>query len=108
MKKYFSLWLAALLTAGTVSAQSSGSARPHTKNSSQDLTWKARKGSSLASKRNTGITRPDSSARVPDNRTEYMKDGQMATRTGHQATAINSDEYQSIRDRSGKKRKEHQ
>jgi hypothetical protein len=44
--------------------------------------------------------------RIPvDNRKEYMQDGQLATATGHQATPINSDEYQSPRDSSLRKRK---
>jgi hypothetical protein len=40
----------------------------------------------------------------PDNRKEYMQDGQLATYTGHQAAPINSDEFQSPRkDRQAKK-----
>jgi hypothetical protein len=39
------------------------------------------------------------------NRKEYVKDGQLATPTGHEATPINSDQYQSPRDSSDKKRK---
>ena len=46
-----------------------------------------------------------STANQPDNRKEYMKDGQLATSTGHQATPVNSDQYQSLRDSSSKKRK---
>jgi hypothetical protein len=47
-----------------------------------------------------------SATTVPnDNRKEYVKDGQLATATGHQATPTNSDEYQSSRDSSGKKKK---
>jgi len=40
-----------------------------------------------------------------DNRKEYVKDGQLATHTGHDATPVNSDQYQSPRDSSNKKRK---
>ena len=39
-----------------------------------------------------------------DNRKEYMKDGQLATRTGHEATPVNSDQFQSEKG-SVKKRK---
>jgi hypothetical protein len=41
----------------------------------------------------------------PDNRKEYVKDGQLATPTGHQATPVNSDQYQSPKDSSNKKKK---
>ncbi len=38
---------------------------------------------------------------IPDNRTEYMQNGQLATYTGHQAAPTNSDEFQS---KKGKKK----
>ena len=40
-----------------------------------------------------------------DNRKEYMKDGQLATPTGHDATPVNGEQYQSVRDSSNKKKK---
>lgn len=36
---------------------------------------------------------------IPDNRKEYMQNGQLATYTGHQATPVNSDQYQSKKGR---------
>lgn len=38
---------------------------------------------------------------LPNNRKEYMQNGQLATYTGHQATPVNSDQYQS---KKGKKK----
>ena len=40
-----------------------------------------------------------------DNRTEYTKDGQKATITGHEATPTNSEQFQSIKDSANKNRK---
>jgi hypothetical protein len=42
---------------------------------------------------------------VPDNRKEFMKDGQLATPTGHEATPVNSDQFQSKKDSANKKGK---
>jgi len=42
---------------------------------------------------------------IPDNRKEYVPDGQLATRTGHQATSANGDEFVGIKDSANKKRK---
>jgi hypothetical protein len=36
---------------------------------------------------------------IPNNRKEYMQNGQLATYTGHQATPVNSDQYQSKKGR---------
>ena len=43
---------------------------------------------------------------IPDNRTEYMQDGQLATFTGHEATAVNTDEFQSLRKNDNKRVKQ--
>lgn len=40
-----------------------------------------------------------------DNRKEYVKDGQLATPTGHDATPTNSDQYQAAKDSANKKKK---
>lgn len=58
-----------------------------------------------STRKKPGTVMTTTRATLPDNRKEYMKDGQLATPTGHQATPINSDEYQSARDSSRKKRK---
>ena len=42
----------------------------------------------------------------PDNRKEYMQDGQMATYTGHEATAVNSEQFQSIKSERQQQKKE--
>lgn len=52
---------------------------------------------------NTTEQRPSSTQVIPDNRKEYMIDGQLATYTGHQATPVNSDEFQSLRKEDNKK-----
>src|SRR5574337_634479 len=52
---------------------------------------------------NTTEVRPSSTTVIPDNRKEYMIDGQLATYTGHQATPVNSDEFQSLRKEENKK-----
>lgn len=44
------------------------------------------------------------SARVlPDNRKEYVKDGQLATETGHEAAPTNGEQFQSLKDFARKK-----
>ena len=44
----------------------------------------------------------------PDNRKEYIQDGQMATYTGHEATAVNSEQFQSIKKERHQQNKEDQ
>lgn len=60
-----------------------------------------------ASKKSTGTFVPISSqkASVPDNRKEYMQNGQKATYTGHQATRTNTDEFVGIKKKTAKKSK---
>ncbi|MGZ3924640.1 MAG: hypothetical protein ACXVBJ_12785 [Flavisolibacter sp.] len=63
--------------------------------------------SSHTAKRTTSKITATATTTLPDNRKEYMKDGQLATPTGHQATPINSDEYQSPRDSDARKPTKH-
>ena len=41
-----------------------------------------------------------------DNRKEYMQDGQLATYTGHEATAVNAEQFQSLKKKTDEKREE--
>src|SRR5690349_15900035 len=79
------------------SAQTRSTSRSANK---KHVTTAAYNGKKTATKNSASTT-----TKQPDNRKEYVKDGQLATPTGHQATPINSDQYQSPRDSSSKKKK---
>lgn len=51
------------------------------------------------------IETTDNSATIPDNRKEYMKDGQLATRTGHEAAPTNGEQFQGLKDTANKKKR---
>lgn len=107
MKKIIFSTLFFLCMAGLASAQSD-SRNTNTKSVSQTTKRSARHRSrtvSTSEKANATETvsaRTNSKTVIPDNRTEYMQDGQLATYTGHQAAPSNSDEFQS---KKGKKKK---
>lgn len=44
--------------------------------------------------------------KIPDNRKEYIQNGQLATYTGHQATPTNTDQFVGIKKKPVKKQKE--
>lgn len=102
MKKMILPAVCILMIASTASAQTRNSRRRGREISSTVTT------SSVANEaKNPTIAQPLSDNRrasrqtlitvIPDNRKEFMQDGQLATYTGHQATAINTDEFQSAR-----------
>ena len=47
----------------------------------------------------------NSTSVVPDNRREYVKDGQLATETGHEAAPTNGEQFQSLKDSARRKTK---
>jgi len=97
MKKISLLLMFVLTIAGFASAQTSSTGKNSETKHVSSSTHKAKK---PANKKSTTTTKVET-----DNRKEYVKDGQLATPTGHEATPINSDEYQAARDSSNKKKK---
>lgn len=97
MKKIIFSTLFFLSITGFASAQTTSTNRSSSTKHVSTSSHKAKK--SIAKKSATTTTVQ------PDNRKEYMKDGQLATPTGHQATPVNSDQYQSPRDSANKRRK---
>jgi hypothetical protein len=96
MKKILFCSLLSLMIAGFASAQSTSRNR----NSGKTVSSSPYKPVKTDGKKSASAT-----AIPKDNRKEYVKDGQLATSTGHQATPVNSDEYQSPRDSANKKKK---
>jgi hypothetical protein len=95
MKKIILCSVVSLMIAGFASAQTTSRSR----NSSKTVSSSPYKPVKTNGKKSASATT------IPkDNRKEYVKDGQLATATGHQATPVNSDEYQSSRDSANKKR----
>jgi hypothetical protein len=97
MKKITVLTLFLLSIAGFASAQTSTSNKSSNTKHVASTSHHSKKS---PNKKSTAAKTIDT-----DNRKEYVKDGQLATPTGHEATPINSDQYQSPRDSSDKKRK---
>jgi len=96
MKKIIVLSIFILNLSVLASAQSKSTSKsPNTKHVSS-TSHKAKKPLS----KNSGTTKIET-----DNRKEYVKDGQLATPTGHEATPTNSDQYQAARDSANKKKK---
>ena len=96
MKKMVILSMFLLNIAGLASAQTSSTGKNSNTKHVSTPSHKAKK----------TATKKSSATKVEtDNRKEYVKDGQLATPTGHEATPINSDQYQSARDSSNKKKK---
>lgn len=107
MKKAILPVVCFVMIAGTTSAQTRNSRRRGLAINSTVTT------SSVANQTKTATTaQPQSDNRrestqtlitvIPDNRKEFIQDGQLATYTGHQATAINTDEFQSARKNDNK------
>ena len=96
MKKIILCSVISLMMAGFTSAQTTSRSR----NSGKTVSSSPYKPLKTDGKKSASAT-----AIPKDNRKEYVKDGQLATATGHQATPVNSDEYQSPRDSANKKRK---
>jgi uncharacterized protein YxeA len=95
MKKIIFSILILLLIAGAASAQTSKHKNSRITTYVSTTSHKAKK---PAVQKTTSVTTVNASAAaIPDNRTEYMQNGQLATYTGHQATPINADEFQSER-----------
>lgn len=98
MKKVIISTLFFLSIAGFASAQSSN------KNSEKQVSTSSHKAKKTIHKKPTHSKISTNTAQ-PDNRKEVMKDGQLATPTGHEATPVNSDQFQSIKDSASKKGK---
>lgn len=100
MKKIFFLVLFSFVMAGFASAQTKRMSRHrNTTHFSADTSKKEIITSQFIRK---------SEAVEPDNRKEYMQDGQLATYTGHEATAINADQFQSIKKEGHQQEKENE
>jgi len=98
MKKIFFLVLFSLVIAGFASAQTKRMSRHrNTARLSADTTKQEMITTQFIRKR---------AVAEPDNRKEYMQDGQLATYTGHEATAINAEQFQSIKKEGHQQEKE--
>lgn len=104
MKKIIFSTIFILTIAGFASAQTTKRGNSKTITYTSTTSHKAKK---PIRKTNTAKIEPvnNSTTVIPDNRREYMQNGQLATYTGHQATPINTDEFQSEKKRA-KKRKQ--
>lgn len=98
MKKMIISTLFFLSIAGFASAQSSS------KNSEKQVSIFSHKAKKAVHKK-VAASKTSTKTAQPDNRKEFMKDGQLATPTGHEATPVNSDQFQSRKDSASKKRK---
>lgn len=109
MKKIFFsaiiVCLAGAATAQTTPAKKlvESSGKNHTKISKKSTSSHAAK----TSKKSTGrvIATSSQTSSVPDNRKEYVQNGQLATYTGHQATPTNTDEFVGMKKKPAKKTK---
>lgn len=104
MKKIFFSVIFCFTMAGFASAQTSKSKSSKTTTYTSTTSHKAKK----PTRKKAGTARIDAtpnSTTVPDNRTEYMKDGQLATRTGHEAAPTKGQQFHSLKDSANKKRK---
>lgn len=110
MKKCLFSALFFICMAGLASAQSTSgntnarsvSNTSHTKHATKVASKTKKSVATKNSVKTTTAPNSTATAPIPNNRVEYMQNGQLATVTGHQATPVNSDEYQSGR---GKKKK---
>ena len=100
MKKMIVCTVLCLGIAGFASAQTNSSNRVSSGRHVSTSSHTAKRTTTKQTGKITTVTKTT----LPDNRKEFMKDGQLATPTGHQATPINSDEYQSPRDSALRKR----
>lgn len=105
MKKIIFSTIFFLAVAGVASAQTSkvsgSKTTTYTSTSSHKAKKQPNKKTSTAKIKSSG-----NSTVVPDNRKEYMENGQLATRTGHEAAPTNGQQFQSLKkDSANKKRK---
>jgi hypothetical protein len=100
MKKMIISTLFFLSIAGFASAQSNNTS----KNSGKQVATSSHKAKKAVHKK-VAASKTSTKTAQPDNRKEFMKDGQLATPTGHEATPVNSDQFQSIKDSASKKGK---
>lgn len=98
MKKIIISAVLFLSIAGFASAQSSN------KNSGKQVSTSSHKAKKAVRKK-PDVSKTSTKAAIPDNRKEFMKNGQLATPTGHDATPVNSDQFQGIKDSANKKGK---
>jgi hypothetical protein len=103
MKKIILSTIFCVAIAGFASAQTLKSKSSKTTTYTSTTSHKAKKQS--RKKSSARIDTTNNTATIPDNRKEYMKDGQLATRTGHEAAPTNGEQFQSIKDSANKKRK---
>ena len=108
MKKMILPTVCFLIIAGTASAQTRHSRRRSSTTSStvtKPIVTNQNETTTVIQPEtdNTREARTSSVRIIPDNRKEYMINGQLATYTGHQATPVNSDEFQSLRKDDDKK-----
>jgi hypothetical protein len=95
MKKIILSTIFVFSIAGFASAQTTGN-----KNSNSSKSHKIAKARKAKIKKALGAKTVEL-----DTRKEYIKDGQKATATGHEATPTNSEQFQSAKDSANKKRK---
>ena len=98
MKKIIISTVLFLSIAGFASAQSGD------KNPGKQFSTTSHKAKKALNKK-LAASKTSTKTAVPDNRKEVMKDGQLATPTGHEATPVNSDQFQSKKDSANKKGK---
>ena len=101
MKKIVFSTIVFLSIAGFTSAQSSGNRNTNTTSVSNT----SAKGKKVSSQKANSKARKITDPQVLDNRKEYMKDGQKATITGHDAAPTNGEQFQSLKDSADNKRK---
>jgi hypothetical protein len=101
MKRIIFSTILLISTAGFASAQSADNRNTNTTSVSKTSSKSNKASSKKKISKQKRITDPE----ILDNRKEYMKDGQKATITGHEAAPTNGEQYQSIKDSASTKRK---
>jgi hypothetical protein len=104
MKKIIFSAIFILAVSGLASAQVSGK-NSKTTSYTSTTSHKAKKIHSQKASRAKVESTNSSTIVVPDNRKEYMQNGQLATWTGHEAAPTNGQQFQSLKDSANKKRK---
>jgi hypothetical protein len=106
MKKIIFSAIFVLVVSGFASAQVSGR-NSKTTSYTSTTSHKAKKPTSKKASRAKVESTNSSTTVISDNRKEYVKDGQLATETGHEAAPTNGQQFQSLKDSANKKRKNH-
>jgi hypothetical protein len=104
MKKIIFSTIFFLAIAGSAFAQTSENSSSKTKYTST-ASHKAKKPGVKKTSNIKTKASGNSKALELDNRKEYMKNGQLATPTGHDAAPTNGEQFQSLKDTANKKRK---